>query len=126
MFLGVYSGLHDATSVQDFGIDNVTAADGLAVGRPSGFVGKAMQRLLDGYYTVSDETLYRLLVLAHDLEQARLEPSALAGMPGLLKVLDSPEYLARMGLSSERMARATHLVWGPAAAWCRRRNSPLI
>ncbi|MNG89552.1 D-serine dehydratase [compost metagenome] len=112
MFLGVYTGLHDQTSVQDFGIDNVTAADGLAVGRPSGFVGKAMQRLLDGYYTVTDETLYRLLVLAHDQEQARLEPSALAGMPGMLNVLQSPEYLARMGLTAARMANATHLVWG--------------
>ncbi|MND54578.1 D-serine dehydratase [compost metagenome] len=112
MFLGVYSGLHDATSVQDFGIDNLTAADGLAVGRPSGFVGKAMQRLLDGYYTVRDEALYRLLVLAHDQENARLEPSALAGMPGMVKVLESPDYLARMGLSAGRMERATHLVWG--------------
>ncbi len=112
MFLGVYSGLHDATSVQDFGIDNLTAADGLAVGRPSGFVGKAMQRLLDGYYTVSDEALYRLLVLAHDQENARLEPSALAGMPGMVRVLEAPEYLARMGLSAGRMQRATHLVWG--------------
>lgn len=48
MFLGVYSGLHDAMSVNDFGIDNVTAEDGLACARPSGFVGKAMQHLVDG------------------------------------------------------------------------------
>lgn len=112
MLLGVYTGLHDETSVQDFGIDNVTAADGLAVGRPSGFVGKAMQRLLDGYYTVTDERLYQLLVLAHDLEQVRLEPSALAGMPGMVQVLQATQYLARMGLTAQRMANATHLVWG--------------
>jgi len=112
MFLGVYTELHDETSVQDFGIDNVTAADGLAVGRPSGFVGKAMQRLLDGYYTVTDERLYQLLVLAHDLEQVRLEPSALAGMPGMVQVLQATQYLARMGLTAQHMANATHLVWG--------------
>ncbi|MDP1171740.1 pyridoxal-phosphate dependent enzyme, partial [Klebsiella pneumoniae] len=73
MLLGVYTGLHDEVSVQEFGIDNITAADGLAVGRPSGFVGKAMQRLIDGYYTVTDEALYRLMYLAHELEQVKLE-----------------------------------------------------
>ncbi len=51
MFLGVYTGRHEQVSVQDFGIDNRTAADGLAVGRPSGFVSRAMQRLLDGATT---------------------------------------------------------------------------
>lgn len=112
MLLGVYSGLHDAVSVQDFGIDNVTAADGLAVGRPSGFVGRAMQRLIDGYYTVTDETLARLLVNVWELEQVRLEPSALAGMPGLQRVLRAPDYLQRIGVDPARLARATHLVWG--------------
>lgn len=112
MLLGVYSGLHDAVSVQDFGIDNVTAADGLAVGRPSGFVGRAMQRLIDGYYTVTDETLSRLLASAWELEQVRLEPSALAGMPGLQRVLRAPDYLQRIGVDPARLARASHLVWG--------------
>ncbi|NHW02409.1 D-serine ammonia-lyase [Stutzerimonas degradans] len=112
MLLGVYSGLHDAVCVQDFGIDNITAADGLAVGRPSGFVGRAMQRLIDGYYTVTDETLSRLLASAWELEQVRLEPSALAGMPGLQRVLRAPDYLQRIGVDPARLARATHLVWG--------------
>lgn len=112
MLLGVYSGLHDAVCVQDFGIDNVTAADGLAVGRPSGFVGRAMQRLIDGYYTVTDETLSRLLASAWELEQVRLEPSALAGMPGLQRVLRAPDYLQRIGVDPARLVRATHLVWG--------------
>lgn len=111
MLLGVYTGLHDEVSVQDFGIDNRTAADGLAVGRPSGFVGRAMQRLIDGYYTVSDEELHRLLYLAHELEGLRLEPSALAGMPGLLWVLTNPQYLQRIGVSARQLANATHLVW---------------
>ncbi|MDT4820067.1 D-serine dehydratase [compost metagenome] len=112
MLLGVYTGLHDDVSVQEFGIDNVTAADGLAVGRPSGFVGRAMQRLIDGYYTVTDEELYRLLAIAYQEERVRLEPSALAGASGMVRVLRDPDYLARIGVTSERLANATHLVWG--------------
>ncbi|NBA93913.1 D-serine ammonia-lyase [Pseudomonas sp. R5(2019)] len=112
MLLGVYTGLHDETSVQDFGIDNVTAADGLAVGRPSGFVGKAMQRLIDGYYTVTDEELYRLMVVAYEQDKVKLEPSALAGVSGMVRVLQSPEYLERMGFTPEQLQNATHLVWG--------------
>lgn len=112
MLLGVYTGLHDAVNVQEFGIDNVTAADGLAVGRPSGFVGRAMQRLIDGYYTVADEELFRLLALAHQEEGVKLEPSALAGMPGMVRVLRDRDYLARIGATPARLANATHLVWG--------------
>ena len=112
MLLGVYTGLHDQVSVQDFGIDNVTAADGLAVGRASGFVGKAMQRLLDGFYTVSDEELYSLLALMERSEGLRLEPSALAGVPGIARVhAEQQGYRVRLGLDRQAMANATHLVW---------------
>lgn len=113
MVLGVYTGLHDQVAVQDFGIDNITAADGLAVGRPSGFVGKAMQRLIDGYYTITDDELYALLALLEQQEGVRLEPSALAGVPGIARVLaaEQGEYRARAGLTPGRLDRATHLVW---------------
>jgi D-serine dehydratase len=112
MLLGVYTGLHDQISVQDFGIDNVTAADGLAVGRPSGFVGKAMQRLVDGYYTLSDEEMYSLLALMERSEGVRLEPSALAGVPGIARVCGEQQgYRTRAGLDRETLARATHLAW---------------
>lgn len=112
MLLGVYTGLNDAISVQDFGIDNVTAADGLAVGRPSGFVGKAMQRLVDGYYTLSDEEMYSLLALMERSEGVRLEPSALAGVPGIARVCGEQQgYRTRMGLDRQALARATHLAW---------------
>ncbi|MFD2644336.1 D-serine ammonia-lyase [Pseudomonas japonica] len=112
MLLGVYTGLHEAVSVYDFGIDNATAADGLAVGRPSGFVGRTMQRLIDGYYTVSDDNLYRLLARMERCAGLRLEPSALAGVPGMQRVLEERQgYRQRLGLSERHMANATHLVW---------------
>lgn len=112
MLLGVYTGLHEQVSVYDFGLDNHTAADGLAVGRPSGFVGRAMQRLIDGYYTVSDAELFRLLALMEQLEGLALEPSALAGVPGMERVLREEQgYRQRLGLDEPRMANATHLIW---------------
>ncbi|MFM2087317.1 MAG: hypothetical protein RLZZ237_2186, partial [Pseudomonadota bacterium] len=112
MLLGVHTGLHEGISVQDIGIDNVTAADGLAVGRPSGFVGRAMQRLIDGYVTVSDETLYRLLAMLEQTEGWRLEPSAVAGFVGIAHVLEAHDYQQRLGLTAQRLQQATHLVWG--------------
>ena len=105
MLLGVHTGLHERISVQDIGIDNVTAADGLAVGRPSGFVGCAMQRLIDGYATVTDEELYRLLALLEQTQALRLEPSAVAGFAGIAPVLAASQYQAQL-------QHATHLVWG--------------
>ena len=111
MFLGVYTGLHDHISVQDIGLDNITAADGLAVGRPSGFVGRAMERLIDGYYTINDQEMYDLLGLLNQQQQIQLEPSALAGMLGLLHVEKNSTYLERINVSSEILTNATHLVW---------------
>jgi D-serine dehydratase len=113
MLLGVMTGLHEAISVRDFGIDNVTAADGLAVGRPSGFVGRAMQRLIDGYYTVSDEELFALLALMAQTEGINLEPSAVAGVPGIMHVLAPSQeaYRQRGNLAPGQLENALHLVW---------------
>ncbi len=111
MLLGVHTGLHDGISVQDIGIDNITAADGLAVGRASGFVGRAMERLLDGFFTVTDERMYSHLSLLSQLEDIQLEPSALAGMSGPVFVSNNAEYAKRFTLDSETLENATHLVW---------------
>lgn len=111
MLLGVHTGLHDAISVQDLGIDNITAADGLAVGRASGFVGRAMERLLDGYYTLSDERMYRHLGDMNELENIQLEPSALAGLIGPILVSNNPEYRHRLALDDDKMRHASHLAW---------------
>lgn len=111
MLLGVYTQLHDGISVQEIGIDNITAADGLAVGRASGFVGRAMERLIDGYYTIDDQELYDLLSLLNKEEGIKLEPSALAGMAGAVHVMQAKDYLQRLSLDSQKMQNATHLVW---------------
>jgi D-serine dehydratase len=111
MLLGVYTGLHEEISVQDFGISNATVADGLAVGRPSGFVGRAMQRLVDGYLTVADEELLDLLGLLKASEELMLEPSAVAGAPGPSRVVADAAYRDRLNLDRDRLEAATHIIW---------------
>ena len=102
MILGMSTGLHNEISVRDIGIDGKTDADGLAVGRASGFVGKLMEPYISGCYTVSDERMYRLLTQLADTEGIYLEPSALAGMYG-------PVLLQKMGFRADE--NATHMVW---------------
>ena len=111
MFLGTYTGLHDKVSVQDFGIDNVTAADGLACGRPSRFVGKAMQGLVDGFLTIDDDELFRIEASLHDASGINIEPSAAAGFVGPWRVMRDGEYIRKIGLDDASMARATHIAW---------------
>lgn len=111
MLLGLMTGLHDQISVQDVGIDNITDADGLAVGRPSGFVGKLMEPFLSGIYTVSDEQLYKLLKKLVDTEGIHLEPSALAGMIGPMKLSEEgSDYLMKMN-AANNAKNGTHIVW---------------
>lgn len=111
MLLGMYTGLHDEICVQDIGLMNKTCADGLAVGRPSAFVGKFIEPLLSGIYTINDDNMYRLLKLLKDTEQLSLEPSALASLPGIVNLLSNGRaYLEQHNLNS-KMESATHISW---------------
>ncbi|TOO87206.1 D-serine dehydratase, partial [Vibrio parahaemolyticus] len=76
-----------------------------------GFVGRAMERLIDGYYTIDDTEMYNLLSLLNQTESIKLEPSALAGMTGSVHVTQNTDYLQSKSLTPEVMANATHLVW---------------
>ena len=104
MLLGMATGAHNALCVQDFGIDNRTIADGLAVGRASGFVGRLMEPFIDGCYTLTDAHMSRLLAQLEASEGIRLEPSALAGMAG-------PAKLHAQGALPPHMEQGTHIVW---------------
>lgn len=113
MMLGMATGKNHLLSVQDFGIDNHTAADGLAVGRASGFVGSLMRPFISGCYSLSDKRMYHMLGMLADTERLYLEPSALAGMYGPILLTKSPEfqtYLEKEHLT-DFMPRSTHLVW---------------
>ena len=83
MTLGLISGKLNEIAVGDIGIDGKTEADGLAVGRPSGLVAKAMQTMLSGCFTVEDEKLYPYLAALKDSAGIFIEPSACAAFEGL-------------------------------------------
>lgn len=113
MLLGLMTGLNNKINVHDFGLNNVTDADGLAVGSPSGFVGKTLQQMISGVFTVQDTTLYKMLSIAFDIEKISLEPSALAGMPGpfrLFHIENGKRYMEKHMLQ-QHMPNATHIVW---------------
>ena len=81
MLLGS-TGLHDQISVQDLGIDNLDRRR-RSGGRPSfQFRGSGNGRLLDGFYSLDDQTMYDMLGWLAEEEGIRLEPSALAGRRG--------------------------------------------
>lgn len=82
MLLGMATGKHHEISVQDIGLTNQTAADGLAVGTASKFVGQLMMPLLDGIVTVEDQELYIKTRQIYDLQAIKIEPSAAAGLCG--------------------------------------------
>lgn len=109
MLLGIMTGLHDAISVRDIGLTGKTAADGLAVARPSKFVGRVAGNLLNGLFTVADSRMDRLVTELYRHEEIFAEPSAVAGFPGYCLTQQSAEYAARFG--GEAMGNATHIVW---------------
>lgn len=105
MLLGLYTKKHDKISVNDIGLDNKTAADGLAVGRASALVGKVLEHMLDGAYTISDENMYKYLALTNKCEHIALEPSALAGISGILW---TNEHLKTLAPNAKNI---THVAW---------------
>ena len=80
MMLGLVTDRHHRICVGDIGLDTRTVADGLAVGRPSGFVGQALRRVIDGCITVHDRDMLRWLRAAGENWDLRMEPSAAAGV----------------------------------------------
>ncbi|MBA6152834.1 D-serine ammonia-lyase [Gelidibacter maritimus] len=104
---GLVTGEMSRISVQDIGLDNVTDADGLAVGRPSHFATKISKSLVSGIFTVEDDELFKLLAQLKDTENIFLEPSATAGLIGPQR-LQKTDYVKTHQLN---LNNATHIVW---------------
>lgn len=110
MMLGMATGLHDGVSVKDIGIDGKTDADGLAVGRPSAFVGRVIQPMLSGIATIQDKKLYDLMRGLLETEDIFIEPSSCAAFACLIRPEDLNQYAEKAGLS-DKMKNATHIAW---------------
>ncbi len=110
MLLGMATGLHDGVSVKDFGIDGRTDADGLAVGRPSAFVGRVVEPILSGIATIQDEKLYDLMRGLLQEENIFIEPSSCAAFAALIRGEEMRAYIDSKGLT-EKMSQATHIAW---------------
>jgi len=95
MLLGMATGKGPDICVRDIGLSGLTHADGLAVGRPSGFVGRVMKNILSGIVTVRDQSLYDYMRLLEKTENIFIEPSACA-------VFESIKYADE---------NATHILW---------------
>lgn len=113
MTVGLMTQKYDEVSVKDFGLDGLTVADGLAVPRTSKLVASIMKHFFSGSYTIDDFETNRLLSALIDKEKIYLEPAALAGVPGALRLCQSEEgkrYLEKHELS-DKMDQATHIAW---------------
>ena len=113
MLLGVMTGMHNDICVQDIGLSGKTDADGLAVGRPSIFVGKTIANMLAGEFTVEDDNLYRFMGALKDEEGIFIEPSSCAGFMGPAKLCSSEagkQFLKEHDLE-DKMEQSVHIAW---------------
>lgn len=110
MLLGMATELHDKIAVEDIGMPGKTEADGLAVGRPSAFVGKIMEPLVSGIATIEDDKLYVLMKELLKREGLFIEPSSCAGYAAFLQASTLQDYVKQNNLTNA-MDKATHIVW---------------
>nr|WP_184312253.1 D-serine ammonia-lyase [Anaerosolibacter carboniphilus] len=106
MLLGLMTGLYEKARVQDFHMDNVTEADGLAVGAPSALVSRMVGPWIDGVYTVDDSELYSIVTKLKDLEDIKIEPSSAAALLGFKRFKENSASIEKIALEN-----ATHIAW---------------
>lgn len=107
--LGMMTGMNDQISVYDVGIDGITKADGLAVGRPSRIAGKFMRTLLLGTATFQDDRMMAELARLYETEKIKVEPSAASGFAILPRC--QTELAKQYSLTD-----STHIVWATGGA----------
>lgn len=104
---GLITNKREKVCVQDFGIDNITEADGLAVGRPSAFASGIIDQIIAGIYTIEDKTLFQLQKKLFSTENIFVEPSAAAGLAGPQRILAS-DFIQKNKIDPKNII---HIAW---------------
>jgi D-serine dehydratase len=107
MFVALASGRGATASVYDYGCNNVTIADGLAVPRVSQLVLDAVGGAIDAVVAVPDDTMIAWVGKLWRSPGIRLEPSAAAAFAAFAPLQDAVR--ARSGWPD--LERATHVFW---------------
>ena len=111
MLLGLGTGRMEHICCADVGLSGKTAADGLAVGRPSGLVARATRELVSCEATVRDRALFRYQKKLWETENIFIEPSACAGFHSYVQLARA----CSAGLAPETLhpalRNAAHIVW---------------
>ncbi|MEE7494474.1 D-serine ammonia-lyase [Methylobacterium oryzae] len=108
MLVQLAAGLDRSVSVYDVGLDNRTAADGLACASASMLVARTLEKLVAAVVTVPDDALFRWLKVMWTEAAFRLEPSAAAGFAA------AGRYAAT--LPAQLRSAVTHVIWTTGGA----------
>ncbi len=114
VLLGMATDRYNEVSVNDFGLNEMSAADGLACASPSGFVVRIDRNLLSGDFTVKDAILFDYMRMLKNTEDIFIEPSSCAAFTApvnLLKYEGMKAYLEKQGLTAEKLANSAQICW---------------
>ena len=73
-----------------------------------------MKPLVSGIFTVKEHELFNYLRELANSEDIYIEPSSCSAFEGVARLYDYPDgrkYLAKWGLTDDKMAHATHIAW---------------
>ena len=97
-----------SVSVYEYGLDNQTIADGLAVPRASSFVLEKVGPAIDAVVAVPDADMVTWMRHAHQVNGLRLEPSAASGLAAIGPLAEAAVPHAAL---RRRLDKAVHVVW---------------